>query len=84
MMVKCLAAEEPELTVMCVKPGIVDTQMVQSVLDSGEHIDPAQLKYMQSTPKLKPEEPAGVLAKLILEAPKEYSGKFFSFNHLPK
>ena len=83
MMIKCLAAEEPKITVMSVKPGIVDTQMVQTVLEMDEHIDRAQLEYMRKAPKLKPEEPAAVLANLILNAPREYSGKFFSFNQLP-
>lgn len=83
MMIKCLAAEEPMLTVMAVKPGIVDTQMVQRVLES-EGVEPAQRKYMENARKLKPEEPAKVLAELVLDAPKNYSGKFFSFNQLPK
>ena len=84
MMIKCLAAEEPEITVMAVKPGVVDTEMAAAPLSKGKnHIDPAKYKYLLEIKKLRPEEPAKVLAELVLEAPREYSGKFFSFDKLP-
>jgi NAD(P)-dependent dehydrogenase (short-subunit alcohol dehydrogenase family) len=85
MMIKCLASEEPDVTVMAVKPGIVETDMAASVLTKGEgHVDPSKTSFLRTATKLKPEEPAKVLAELVLEAPKEYSGKFFSFTEYPK
>ena len=84
MMIKCLASEEPDITVMAVKPGIVDTDMSASVFTRGKgHVDMTKFKFLKEAKKLRPEEPAEVLAELVLEAPMEYTGKFFSFNNLP-
>lgn len=87
MYLKCLAREEPEIVSMAVKPGIVDTEIVQGLYSDpkcAETMDPEQFKFMKlqrdNGKLLKPQLPAEVMAKLILEAPKSLSGKFFDWN----
>jgi NAD(P)-dependent dehydrogenase (short-subunit alcohol dehydrogenase family) len=84
MMIRCLAAEHKAVTFMAVKPGIVDTQMVQSLLAHADTLDAANVEFMRKTPKLDAKVPAVVLVDLVLTAPASYSGQFFSYNQLPK
>ena len=84
---KCLAREEPEITCMSVRPGIVDTAIVQSLFSDphrAEVMAPDQFKFMSlqrdNGKLLKPEQPAEMFAKLILEAPKLLSGQFFGWD----
>ena len=84
---KCLAREEPEITCMSVRPGIVDTAMIQSLYSDAHRAQvmaPDQYKFMvlqrDSGKLLKPEQPAEMFAKLILEAPNSLSGQFFGWD----
>lgn len=87
MYLKCLAREEPNVVCMAVRPGIVDTEIVQGLYSNPHNaqvMDPEQFKFMQLQRDhgklLKPEEPAEVMAKLVLDAPKSLSGSFFSWD----
>lgn len=84
---KCLAREEPQINCMCVRPGIVDTAIIQSLYSNphrSEVMDPEQYKFMllqkEKGKLLKPEEPGDVMARLVLEAPASLSGQFFSWD----
>ena len=84
---KFLALEEPEITCMSIRPGIVDTAIVQSLFSDphrAQVMSPDQFKFMllqrDHGKLLKPEQPAEIFAKLILEAPKSLSGQFFSWD----
>ena len=84
---KCLAREEPEITCMSIRPGIVDTAILSSIYEnplSSKKMDPDQFKFMKMQKDqgklLKPELPGDVMAKLVLEGPKELSGQFFSWD----
>lgn len=84
---KCLAREEPEIVCMSVRPGIVDTAIVQSLFSDphrAEVMAPDQYKFMllqkEQGKLLKPDLPAETFAKLVLEAPKSLSGQFFGWD----
>lgn len=77
-----LKNEEPEVTSVSVRPGVVDTDMQLELRE--EHLD-----YMGKDAEkftnahkhgqlLKPELPGHVIAKLALDAPHELSGEFLS------
>ena len=81
MLGETLALEEKALTVVSVRPGVVDTQMQVDLRTSHfPKMDPENVKkfatmHEQDT-MLKPEQPGNVMARLVLNAPKELSGKF--------
>lgn len=84
---KCLAREEPEIVCMSVRPGIVDTAIVNSLYDDphrAQVMDPEQFKFMKMQKDhgklLKPEAPAEIFSKLVLDAPKGLSGQFFGWD----
>ena len=80
-----LAVEETQITSIALRPGVVDTEMQRDIREkhSGA-MDPkdaerfAELKTKGGL--LKPEQPGHVIARLALEAPKEFSGKFLTWN----
>ncbi|KAF2453357.1 short-chain dehydrogenase [Lineolata rhizophorae] len=78
-----LAVEEPDVTTVSIRPGVVDTEMQREVRDVND-MDPAVrarfIELKATGGLLKPEQPGNVIAKLALNAPKELSGKFLSWN----
>jgi NAD(P)-dependent dehydrogenase (short-subunit alcohol dehydrogenase family) len=82
---RVLAAEEPRLTVVAVRPGVVDTQMQDTIRQKGEGVMSAeQLAYYQNLKAggqlEKPEVPGRSLAWLALHAPREFSGQFLNYD----
>jgi NAD(P)-dependent dehydrogenase (short-subunit alcohol dehydrogenase family) len=80
-----IANEEENITAIAVRPGTVDTDMQRdirekhsSAMDASDAKKFADLKTSGSL--LKPEQPGHVMAKLVLDAPKELSGKFLQWN----
>ncbi|KLJ10088.1 oxidoreductase [Blastomyces silverae] len=80
-----LALEEPDITSISIRPGMVDTQMQEELRE--KHIDvlgPVQGRRFVDAHKdgklLKPEQPGHVIARLALDAPEELSGKFLNWN----
>lgn len=76
-----LAAEEPNVTSISIRPGIVDTQMQMEIRDvhsnSMDEKDNAKFRELHQSGKLvRPEQSGHVIAKLAVDAPKELSGKF--------
>ncbi|KAL8834029.1 MAG: hypothetical protein Q9170_003960 [Blastenia crenularia] len=76
-----LAAEEPSLTCMSIRPGVVDTQMQMDVRDKHSALmdekDVSKFHNLHQEGKLiKPEQPGHVIAKLALDASNDLSGKF--------
>ncbi len=76
-----LSVEEPDITSIAIRPGTVDTAMQQAIRE--EHsmkMDEKDVDKFAGLHKkgelLKPEQPGHVMAKLVLEVPKELSGKF--------
>jgi len=82
---RVLAAEEPELTAVTVRPGVVDTDMQATIRNKGENAMPdEQLAYyrqLKAHGELEPPEiPGRSIAWLALHAPTEFSGQFFDYD----
>jgi NAD(P)-dependent dehydrogenase (short-subunit alcohol dehydrogenase family) len=82
---RVLAEEEPELTAVTVRPGVVDTDMQATIRNKGKNAMPdEQLTYyrqLKAHGKLEaPEIPGRSIAWLALHAPTEFSGQFFDYD----
>jgi NAD(P)-dependent dehydrogenase (short-subunit alcohol dehydrogenase family) len=80
-----LAVEEPDVTTISIRPGVVDTEMQREIrelhnkaMSEKDAIKFAGLKTDGGL--LKPEQPGHVLAKLVVSGDKHLSGKFLSWN----
>ncbi|KAI5301910.1 hypothetical protein KEM56_001228 [Ascosphaera pollenicola] len=79
-----IAREEPDITAVAVRPGVVNTQMQDDIrggyLDNmGEDGQRLKDAFVQGK-LLKPEQPGNVIANLALNATKDLSGRFLSWN----
>ncbi|KAK2760024.1 hypothetical protein FQN54_002760 [Arachnomyces sp. PD_36] len=80
-----LQSEEPDVTTVSIRPGMVDTDMQLELRE--EHLgnmgkDASKFTSAHENGKLlKPEQPGHVIAKLALDAPYDLSGKFLSWDH---
>ncbi|KAH8689870.1 putative short-chain dehydrogenase [Talaromyces proteolyticus] len=84
-LVLSLANEEPEVTSVSLRPGMVDTEMQREIREGhrGNMAPEAFERFMEAhrTGKLlRPEQPGHVMAKLVLDAPKSLSGRFITWN----
>lgn len=82
---RVLAAEEPGITAVAVRPGVVDTQMQAVLRNQGPAKMPAaQAAYyrnLKTENRLEPPEvPARSIAWLALRAPHRLSGSFLSYD----
>lgn len=80
-----LAAEEKNITALAIRPGVVATQMQQEIREThSSNMSKDEAAKFHELHKegqlLRPEQPGHVIAKLSLEAPKELSGQFLSWN----
>jgi len=79
-----LAVEEPDVTTVAVRPGVVDTEMQVEVRGHSTVMDVKDAEKFRSLFEkgelLKPEQPGNVMARLAVEAGKELSGRFLSWN----
>ena len=79
-----LAAEEPEVTTLAFRPGVVDTDMQTYIREQGRQVMPPDLyqrfvAYKAQGRLHPPEEVGTVVALLALEAPAAWSGQFIAF-----
>jgi NAD(P)-dependent dehydrogenase (short-subunit alcohol dehydrogenase family) len=82
---RLLAAEEPKVTALAVRPGIVDTDMQATIRREGSAGMPAEdyarfVRYHEEGELLPPEVPGCALAVLAFHAPSEWSGASLSWN----
>ncbi|KAK4511464.1 uncharacterized protein ATC70_012679 [Mucor velutinosus] len=79
-----LSVEEPEVTTIAIRPGVVDTAMQDLIRAEGEQgmkEDHAKFIELHRTGKLvQPEDPGHVLVALANSPPQELSGKMYSWN----
>lgn len=79
-----LAKEEPHITALSVKPGIVDTAMVQQSATSPGVMDSQGEQWIRNLQKSKglldPKIPGEAIAKIVLRAPPSCSGNNYAFN----
>jgi NAD(P)-dependent dehydrogenase (short-subunit alcohol dehydrogenase family) len=82
---RVLAEEEPRITTISVRPGVVDTPMQAQIRREGsESMNPTQYAYymdLKTNDQLEPPEiPARSIAWLALHAPHDMSGEFRNYN----
>jgi NAD(P)-dependent dehydrogenase (short-subunit alcohol dehydrogenase family) len=82
---RVLAAEEPVLTALTIRPGVVDTDMQTCLRGEGGTATPAELaayyRQLKEHQQLEPPEiPARSIAWLALFAPREFSGQFLDYD----
>jgi NAD(P)-dependent dehydrogenase (short-subunit alcohol dehydrogenase family) len=85
MFTAVLAAEEPWLTALAVRPGRVETDMQRVLREQGASVMPREtyedfVAMHRRGALLPPEAPARTLAVLALHAPGAWSGRFFSWD----
>jgi NAD(P)-dependent dehydrogenase (short-subunit alcohol dehydrogenase family) len=83
---RALAEEEPSVTAMAFRPGIVDTAMQATIREHGAEGMPGEeyerfVRYYEDGELLPPEVPACALSVLALFAPHEWSGLFLPWDH---
>ncbi|KAE8153491.1 hypothetical protein BDV25DRAFT_149251 [Aspergillus avenaceus] len=76
-----LGAEEPDVATFSIQPGVVDTEMQRELReDHATSLVPMMHSKFTTLHKegklLKPEQPGHVMAKLVLDGPKDLSGKY--------
>jgi NAD(P)-dependent dehydrogenase (short-subunit alcohol dehydrogenase family) len=82
---RMIAAEEPDMTAISFRPGVVDTEMQATIRRQGRDGMPSGVyarfvDYHQQGALLPPQIPGCVLAVLALHAPAEWSGSFLSWD----
>ncbi|KAJ2753954.1 hypothetical protein H4S06_003655 [Coemansia sp. BCRC 34490] len=87
MITQSLAVEEPEIVALAIRPGVVDTDMQETVRSSGvESMRASEYQKFkclhESGGLLPPEKPAYSIVRLALGAPKEISGGYYSWDSL--
>lgn len=85
MLAATLAVEEPEITTVAIRPGMVDTDMQKAIREQhAEHMNPEDMKKFtgayESGQLVKPEDCGHVIAKLAIYATNDLSGKFLAWN----
>ena len=80
-----LAVEEPSVTAVALRPGVVDTEMQAVIRRDGVkgmagEMHGRFLNYHESGELLPPEKPGRAIAWLALYAPPQLSGKFISWD----
>lgn len=78
-----LAVEEPDVTTISIRPGVVDTEMQRELREvhhkAMDKKDAEKFATLKSGGKLlTPEQPGHVLAKLAIDSPQDLSGKFYT------
>lgn len=77
-----LSVEEPDVVSVAVRPGVVDTQIQDEIRDlhGPKMAEKDWQKFVglkRDGKLLRPEEPGSVMARLVLEADRDLSGKLF-------
>ncbi|OAL43271.1 NAD(P)-binding protein [Pyrenochaeta sp. DS3sAY3a] len=80
-----LAVEEPNVTTVSVRPGVVDTEMQREIREvHAQAMSEKDREKFQGLKRegqlLRPEQPGHVIARLAVGAGRELSGRFLSWN----
>ncbi|MCJ1351965.1 MAG: hypothetical protein MMC33_001949 [Icmadophila ericetorum] len=81
-----IAVEEPDITTISIAPGVVDTEMQRELRDTHSSAmrseDAARFHTLHKDGGLlKPEQPGNVMARIVLNPPKEMSGNFVRWDN---
>ena len=76
-----LSVEEPDITTIAIRPGVVDTDMQKSIRETHhqrmEEKDTKKFVDLHKTGGLlRPEQPGNVMARLALSATSDLNGAF--------
>ena len=76
-----IACEEPGITTISVRPGVVDTHMQQTIRETHSAVMAKKdnekfIGLHESNQLLHPEQPGHVMAKMALDPPKALNGKY--------
>ena len=79
-----LACEEPNVTSISVRPGVVDTEMQRELREVHSSIMAKKdndkfLGLHREGKLLKPSEPGNVMARMVLDPPRELNGRFIRY-----
>jgi len=82
---RVLAVEEPNVTCVAVRPGVVDTPMQTTLRETAPSVMPKDVadyyKHLKNTGDLEPPEvPGRSIAWLALHAPSDWSGRFLNYD----
>ena len=82
---RLLAAEEPAIVAIALRPGVVDTAMQATIREEGDEGMTVEkhrqfVQYHEQGVLLPPEKPGRALALLALHAPHEWSGEFIEWD----
>jgi NAD(P)-dependent dehydrogenase (short-subunit alcohol dehydrogenase family) len=82
---RVLAAEEPAVTALTVRPGVVDTDMQADLRNAADSAMPveqiAYYRQLKERGELEPPQvPARAVAWLALHAPRDFSGRFLDYD----
>lgn len=79
-----LATEEPEITTLAIRPGVVDTGMQQVIRDKGQDAmkdDHGKFVELHRNGRLlSADDPAHVVVALGINPPKDRSGQYLSWD----
>ncbi|KAH9994729.1 NAD(P)-binding protein [Xylariaceae sp. FL0662B] len=80
-----LAVEEPSITSIAISPGKVNTGMQKEIRELGKagmtpEAHASFVNEFTSGRLLDPQQPGNVIAKLVVDAPKDLNGKHFRWN----
>lgn len=76
-----LACEEPNITTLSIRPGVVDTEMQRDLRETHftamAQEDNEKFRVLhKSNQLLRPEQPGHVMAKVVLDPPRQISGQY--------
>ena len=79
-----IGVEEPDITTLSIAPGVVDTEMQRELREvhSSQMTEKDAAKFHTLHKEgglLKPEQPGHVMARLVLDPPKNLSGQFLRY-----
>jgi NAD(P)-dependent dehydrogenase (short-subunit alcohol dehydrogenase family) len=82
---RILAVEEPKITALAIRPGVIDTEMQKVIRERGyQRMAKERYNYLTSLyhqgELLPPELPGRAIAHLALKAPRAWSGEFIQWN----
>lgn len=85
MWTEAMAAEEPAITAIALRPGVVDTAMQETIRSTGKGRMPDDwherfVGYHEDGALLAPEQPGRAAALLVLRAGRELSGEHLSWD----
>lgn len=77
-----MALEEPVITSISLRPGVVDTEMQREIREEhaaamGDEIHKVFVNYHKTGKLLKPDQPGAVIANLVLRGTKQLSGGYY-------